>query len=288
MAMSDFGKSPKQVAGCSTRNFVYLLLLFLASVFSVGTAVADDMEVDVELILAVDVSRSMTPNELEIQRRGYAEAIVSDEVIGAIRDGLIGRIAITYVEWAGSWSQNVVVDWMIISNVDEARVFAEQLTARFENSLRRTSISGAIDFTSGLFEDNGYIANRQVIDISGDGPNNHGRPVVPARDEALARGIVINGLPLMTKEGMGTQWMLDDLDQYYRHCVIGGPRSFVLPVREWSQFPAAVRQKLVLELAGNTPTLARDLVVRIQASEAYDCLVGEKIWNRMRDIWSEP
>jgi len=251
-------------------------------------AVAEDVEVDVELVLAVDVSRSMTPRELEIQRRGYAEAIVSDEVVNAIREGLVGRIAVTYVEWAGSWSQNIVVGWTLIEDRDDATAFAAQLTARFENSLRRTSISGALDFSSGLFDGNGFTANRRVIDVSGDGPNNHGRPVVPARDDTLEKGIVINGLPLMTEEGMGSQWNLDDLDVYYRNCVIGGPGSFVLPVEGWEQFPSAVRQKLVLELAGRQPENFRDLVVRIADEEPYDCLIGEKIWGRMRDIWSEP
>ncbi len=248
---------------------------------------AEDIEVDVQLVLAVDVSRSMTPNELEIQRRGYAEAIVSKDVLTAIRDGLIGQIAVIYVEWAGSYSQNVVVDWTLIGSEEQAQAFAAQLTARFDSALRRTSISGALDFSSTLFDGNGFISNRRVIDVSGDGPNNHGRPVLPAREDTLAKGIVINGLPLMTREGMGSQWMLDDLDAYYRDCVIGGPGSFVLPVREWAQFPAAVRQKLVLELAG-ADEKADDLVVKVADAESYDCLTGEKMWNRMRDFWSEP
>ena len=279
------------------NRIVYLLVLLTTLTGAPAYSQASEVEVDVELVLAVDVSRSMTPNELEIQRRGYAEAIVSDPVINAVRQGLLGQIAITYVEWAGTVSQNVIIDWTLISNRSEAESFAARLTAQFENSMRRTSISGAMDFSSRLFGDNGYFSNRQVIDISGDGPNNNGRPVLAARTDTLAKGIIINGLPLMTREGMGSQWHLEDLDVYYRHCVIGGPGSFVIPVLEWSQFPAAVRQKLVLELAGREPApqkaahqkaaRARDLVLKTALQTDYDCLIGEKIWNNMRDLWSD-
>ncbi len=279
------------------NRIVFLLVLLTTLTGASARAQASEVEVDVELVLAVDVSRSMTPNELEIQRRGYAEAIVSDPVINAIRQGLLGQIAITYVEWAGTLSQNIIIDWTLISNRSEAESFAARLTAQFENSMRRTSISGAMDFSSRLFEDNTYISNRQVIDISGDGPNNNGRPVLAARADTLARGIIINGLPLMTREGMGSQWHLEDLDVYYRHCVIGGPGSFVIPVLEWEQFPAAVRQKLVLELAGREPApqkaahqkafRARDLVLKTAMQADYDCMIGEKIWNSMRDLWSD-
>ncbi|MDF2373652.1 MAG: DUF1194 domain-containing protein [Rhizobiaceae bacterium] len=279
------------------NRIVFLLVLLTTLTGASARAQASEVEVDVELVLAVDVSRSMTPNELEIQRRGYAEAIVSDPVINAIRQGLLGQIAITYVEWAGTLSQNVIIDWTLISNRSEAESFAARLTAQFENSMRRTSISGAMDFSSRLFGDNGYFSNRQVIDISGDGPNNNGRPVLAARTDTLAKGIIINGLPLMTREGMGSQWHLEDLDVYYRHCVIGGPGSFVIPVREWAQFPAAVRQKLVLELASREQApqkaahqkafRARDLVLKTALQTDYDCLIGEKIWNNMRDLWSD-
>ena len=164
---------------------------------------AAETEVDLELFLAVDVSRSMTPRELEIQRRGYAEALVSREVVSAIERGLLGRIALTYVEWAGAASQRVVVDWTLIESRADAEAFAEKITAHFEDAMRRTSISGAIDYATWAFDENGFQGLRRVIDISGDGPNNQGRTVTDARDEALAAGIVINGLPLMTKEGRG-------------------------------------------------------------------------------------
>src|SRR5690606_7393911 len=186
-----------------------------------------------------------------------------------------------YVEWAGSGSQRTIVPWTLIGSTGEARAFSAQLTAEFQQTMRRTSISGAIDHAAGLFEGNGFTGLRQIIDVSGDGPNNDGRPVTEARDEALARGIVINGLPLMTREGMGAQWHLDELDRYYVECVIGGPTAFVVPVTDWSEFAGAVRRKLVLELVG--PAAAP--IVRAQYVPAqerpYDCLIGEKIWHNL-------
>lgn len=254
----------------------------------------DGVEVDLELVLAVDVSRSMTERELEIQRRGYAEALTSDEVIAAITTGMLGRIALTYVEWAGT--QRVVIDWRLIENRADALAFAEQLTIDFNPALRRTSISGAIDYASTLFAGNGYAGMRRVIDISGDGPNNEGRPVVPARDEAVAKGLVINGLPLMTREGMGSQWHLEDLDLYYTDCVIGGTGAFVVPVHEWETFPEAVKRKLILEIAGGRhlhdyaalDQVEEGAVHRANERPEYDCMIGEKIWQRFRYNYMEP
>ncbi|MEX2517706.1 MAG: DUF1194 domain-containing protein [Paracoccaceae bacterium] len=250
-----------------------------------GAAVAEDLEVDVELFLAADVSRSMTPVELAIQRRGYAEALTSAEVISAIEKGALGRIAITYVEWAGEFSQRPVVPWTLVSNAEDARAVAARITADFEQALRRTSISGAIDFAAATFADNGFASWRRVIDISGDGPNNQGRPVTEARDEAVEAGFVINGLPLMTEDAIAMRWNLEDLDRYYEACVIGGPGSFVVPVRAWTEFPAAVRLKIVQELAAApAPVIRAQFALR----PVYDCLVGEKIWERFRDVWGYP
>ena len=242
-----------------------------------------DTEVDMELVLAVDVSRSMSPWELEIQRRGYAEALVSDEVVSAITDGFTGRIALSYLEWAGSGSTRVVVDWTLIESREDAERVAADLMAHTPSSLRRTSISGGIATAAAMFADNGFTAFRQVIDVSGDGPNNHGPPVTAARDAAVAQGIVINGLPLMTNDGFGGMWNLEDLDVYYLNCVIGGPGAFVIPVRDWSEFTAAVRRKLVLEIAG-LPAVAvpRAVPARDVTPAAYDCLIGERIWERNR------
>ncbi|MEL6170091.1 MAG: DUF1194 domain-containing protein [Pseudomonadota bacterium] len=260
------------------------VLIFLALPFA-AAATDYDREVDVELFLAVDVSRSMSPAELEIQRRGYAEALRSPEVVEAIQSGLLGRIAITYVEWAGQGSQRVVVDWTRVETHDDARAFAQALDTTFNPAMRRTSISDVLIFAAESIDANDYHGLRRVIDVSGDGPNNSGRPVLRARDTVLSRGLIINGLPLMTRDGMYTSFNLDDLDVYYRACVIGGPGAFVIPVLDWSEFAAAVRKKLVLEIAG----LPNHVVpVQISAPATYDCMIGEKMWEQMRRTFDLP
>ncbi|MEL6480594.1 MAG: DUF1194 domain-containing protein [Pseudomonadota bacterium] len=258
------------------------LIVALATIFAATAPARSETPVDVELILAVDVSLSMTPRELEIQRRGYAEALVSDEVLEAIRfGGQHGQVALTYIEWAGPYSQRLVVDWRLIRTRANAEAFAARLTTAFPDALPRTSISGIIDHSIPRFQDNGFVGERRVIDISGDGPNNGGRPVLAARSDAAARGITINGLPLMTREGMGDEFHLDDLDEYYRHCVITGPTAFVIPVLEWEDFPDAVRRKLILELAGAKPASAP-----LRRVDGYDCLIGEKIWDQYYGDWN--
>jgi hypothetical protein len=280
----------RNVSGRRDNFMRYLLsicLIFISCAMARVAAADEIIEVDVQLFLAVDVSRSMTPRELEIQRRGYAEALVSDAVVKAIGGGLLGKIALTYVEWAGTDSQRIVVDWTTVGNRREVEAFASRLTAQFDNALRRTSISGALDYAAASIESNGFVSYRKVIDVSGDGPNNQGRPVLPARDAALAKGVTINGLPLMTREGMGSQFHLEDLDEYYRHCVIGGPRSFVIPVTEWDAFPEAVRRKLVLELAQN-PVIVHRASFHGQSTSTYDCMIGEKIWQRFQGDFFNP
>jgi hypothetical protein len=227
----------------------------------------------------------MSERELEIQRQGYAAALRSDEVFAAIRSGLLQRIALTYVEWAGS--QEVVVDWRLLETREDLNDVARILTAHFDPSLRRTSISGALAFGAEMIERNDYVGLRRVIDVSGDGPNNQGRPVLEARDAVLSQGIVVNGLPLLTREGMGSQWHLDDLDAYYEACVIGGPGAFVIPVLDWRDFAEAVRRKLVLEIAG-TPPDATVVPAQFAPEPSYDCLIGEKMWQRRQQYWGTP
>lgn len=237
-------------------------------------------EVDLELVLLVDVSRSMTADELELQRRGYAEALASDEVFNAVRKGLLQTIALTYVEWAGG--QEVVVDWRLVQSRDDLKKFADALTANFNPGLRRTSISGALSFGADMIETNAFSGLRRVIDISGDGPNNMGPFVDRVRDDVLAQGIVINGLPLMTNDGGSLQqfWHLENLDFYYETCVVGGPGSFVIPVLEWPDFADAVRRKLVLEIADAyyPPEIIQ---AQLSTHDPSDCQIGEKIW----DTW---
>ncbi|MDX8468036.1 DUF1194 domain-containing protein [Mesorhizobium sp. VK23B] len=240
--------------------------------------------VDVELVLAVDVSLSMSPAELEIQRHGYAAALTHDNVLKAIADGAYGKIAVTYVEWAGTRWQRVVVPWTVIANRADAERVVAQMNARPPDSARRTSISGALAFGSDLFAESSFQGTKRVIDVSGDGPNNQGAPVDITRDEVVRQGITINGLPLMTRGGFGGAFDVDNLDRYYSDCVIGGPGAFMIPVNDWTQFPEAIRRKLVLELAGPaSPQWAADEaahppVVLADDRPAADCLAGEKMW----------
>lgn len=269
-------------------------LILAMSIWLLPTAVlrAETIEVDAELVLAVDVSRSMSPAELDIQRRGYAQALVSDEVIDAIGDGLLGRVSIQYVEWAGEYSQRIVVDWTLIEERAHAQAFTEQLLAHDPTSMSRTSISGGINFAVNAINTNAYSGNRRIIDISGDGPNNQGPYVVRARDEAVASGIIINGLPLMTRDGIYSQFDIERLDLYYRDCVIGGPGAFLIPVLSWEEFPEAVRRKIVLELAGDPSPPARIVptsgsILDLPDGE-QDCRIGEKIWEQNRWMWTDP
>lgn len=249
----------------------------------VPTPALAQQEVDVELVLAVDVSLSMSPEELAIQRDGYAAALVDDEVVEAIRGGALGRVAVTYIEWAGEDTQRIVVPWTLIASRADAEDFAGRLTAEPPRSARRTSISGAMSYALDLFAESGFRGLKRVVDISGDGPNNQGTPVEPMRALLLESGVVVNGLPLMTRGGYTNSFDIDDLDVYYAECVIGGPGAFMVPVNDWGQFPEAVRRKLVTELAGS-PWPDRGPAappVRLVAEDApgYDCLVGEKMWD---------
>ncbi|XDA99500.1 DUF1194 domain-containing protein [Sulfitobacter sp. LCG007] len=246
---------------------------------------AQAVEVDVELFLAVDVSRSMSASELEIQRQGYAAALVSDEVMSAIENGLTGRIAVTYVEWAGDTSHNVVVPWTLVGSIDDAVGIANTITAHFNPGMRRTSISGVLDFATRDIRENDIDGLRRVIDISGDGPNNQGAPVLEAREAALAEGMIINGLPVMTSDALSEVWGIPDLDDYYRNCVIGGPGAFVIPVLSWSQFAEAIKRKLVLEIAALPDDVTR---VHYHEEASYDCLIGEKRWARNQRYYSLP
>ncbi|MGY6707275.1 MAG: DUF1194 domain-containing protein [Rhizobiaceae bacterium] len=240
--------------------------------------------VDVELIIAADVSLSMSQEELRIQREGYVAALTHDSVINAIKDGIHGRIAISIFEWAGENSQFLVVPWTVIESREDAENVVAQMSENPPRSARRTSISGALLYAGDRFAESQFTGMRRVLDVSGDGPNNSGPPVVPERDALVAQGVIINGLPLMTNMGPAGRFDIDDLDDYYANCVIGGPGSFSIPVTEWADFPEAVRRKIVLELAGPwSPTWRRYAekearVMRVSMAEGYDCLIGERRW----------
>ncbi len=255
------------------RNFLVSITVAVALLFGSHQTSAQQIEVDLELALMVDVSRSMSPIELELQRKGYAEALASEDVWKAVQSGLLQQIALTYIEWAGF--EEVIVDWRLIKTREDLITFASDLSSEFDSALRRTSISSALAFGASRIETNEYLGLRRVIDVSGDGPNNLGPLVTRARDNVLAQGITINGLPLMTNDGFNPFFHLDNLDIYYRSCVIGGPGSFVIPVYDWPDFADAVRRKLVLEIADLMP---KERIFRAQNRDPTDCRIGEKIW----------
>lgn len=239
--------------------------------------------VDVELVLAVDVSYSMDPDEQALQREGYRLALTSKEFMQALREGAHGKIAITYVEWAGQFDQRVVVPWRLIDGPEAADAVAAEIARAPYRRASRTSISGGLNFAQGLFATSGYRGLRRVIDVSGDGPNNSGLPVAPMRDEIVNKGIVINGLPLMLKRPYRGMMDIGHLDWYYKDCVTGGPGSFVIPVRGREQFVEATRNKLVLEVAGRAP---KAHVIRTSAKKPrVSCTIGETLW---RQRWGMP
>lgn len=235
------------------------------------------MEVDLALVLAVDVSTSMDPDEQDLQRQGYVEAFRSPMVQRAIERGMAGRIAVTYVEWAGAQPrfQNVVVPWIVLEKPEDSLSFANRLARAPFYRMAGTSIAEAIDFSVDLLSSSRLLAARRVIDLSGDGANNQGPLVTEARDRAIARGITINGLPIVLRD-------LDrrenaTLDAYYRDCVIGGPGAFVIPVREREQFLTETRAKIVREIAndsgpGGLTRTARDV-------PGTDCDTSESLWD---------
>ncbi|MCA6120193.1 DUF1194 domain-containing protein [Bradyrhizobium sp. WSM 1738] len=236
--------------------------------------------VDVELVLAVDVSYSMDMDELALQREGYAQAIVSKEFLQALKSGPNGRIAITYFEWAASTDQKIIIPWRLIDGPETADAVANEIVKTPIRRASRTSISGAINFALPLFDESPHRGLRRVIDISGDGPNNNGMPVTLARDAAVEKGIIINGLPIMVKEPSYSTMDIDNLDYYYEDCVIGGPGAFVVTIKDRDKFKEAIRTKLLLEVAGRTPE--RPVVPAAGKEPRVNCMIGEKIW---QDRW---
>ena len=241
------------------------------------------LPVDVALVIAVDISLSMDPGEQALQRDGYVEAFRHPDLLPTIENGLFQRIAVTYVEWGSATDQAVVLPWTVVEDARSAESVAAYLEATPIRRSRSTSISGAIDFAMELFEIKDVEAIRRVIDISGDGPNNDGRPVLDARADALAAGVTINGLPVMLRPMGFSPWSIPDLDIYYTDCVIGGPGAFVLPARDPADFKAAIRQKLLLEIAEQpTEILPAAFGPAQSAPGTTDCLIGER---QRRQMW---
>jgi uncharacterized protein DUF1194 len=227
---------------------------------TITTARAADVPVDLQLVLAVDVSRSIDEVEAELQRRGYIEALTNERVIDAILSGENRRIAVCYTEWAGTHYQQVVIDWTVIDSPGAAHRFAEKLAEAPRQSQSWTAVGAALAHAGQRFETSGFSSRRRVIDISGDGRTNDGPPAELVRDRLVGQGMVINGLPvMMNRTNFGRPPDLT-LDKYYEENVIGGPGAFMIVADNFDQFSRAVRTKLVREISG------RDVVMPTAAA----------------------
>ena len=210
-------------------------------------------KVDLLLVLASDVSRSVDSDTFELQRRGYGHALSDPRVVEAIRSGTNGRIGVCFMEWSGVMSQKLVIDWTAIDSADTARQFGDRILEATRSFTDRTSISAAIDFAMAQLERAPFEAVRRTIDVSGDGTNNSGRDVTTARDEAVAKGVTINGLVILSERPLA--WNPEHtnppggLENYYRQNVIGGPRAFVMAAQDFNSFGQALINKLIAEVA---------------------------------------
>ena len=261
---------------------------------------AADVPVDLELALGIDVSGSVDEEEAILQRNGYIAAFRHPSVVDAIQHGVYGRIAVSYYEWAGFGHMKIIAPWTLIRDKATADAFATSLTVDEPETARRTAIAAAISFGTTSFDGNGFNGKRRVLDISGDGPNNWGDRVDAARDLAVARGITINGLPIVNdRPTFSGRPPMKNLDLYYRDCVIGGPGAFYVVAKDFKDFGRAVLRKLILEIAGrqpvspgpsragSTPPPANKLLVYVAGNAAKadrtapPCDAGE----RMRGRW---
>ncbi len=249
---------------------VLALCLFFASAHE---ASPDSLGVDLQIVLAVDVSGSMDRRELEIQRTGYVSAIRDPLFVAAVRSGATGRIAMAYVEWAGPDFQVVAMPWTVIDGALTARRFSDELAARPILGGTDTSISAVLSFSAALHAEASFTAARKVIDVSGDGPNTAGPFVAPVRDSVVAKGITINALPLLLNPAPTQSTEGTDLLQYFEDCVIGGSSAFALPVHGPEGLVEGIRRKLILEVASSGPRLQP---TRISARPRADCTLGQK------------
>jgi hypothetical protein len=235
------------------RTIRMLLTLLVAGAVLTPIAANAADEVDLLLVLAVDVSRSIDAGKFQLQREGYAAAVADPRVLDAVKSGRAGRIGLTFVEWSGVGAQKVVIDWMTIGDADSAKSFGDRLLEAPRSFADRTSISGAIEFATGQLDKAPYESARRTIDVSGDGTNNAGRDVALQRDDAVAKGITINGLVILSDNPMS--WNPDHtnppggLANYYKTNVVGGPNAFVMVAENFNSFGQAIIKKMIAEVA---------------------------------------
>jgi Protein of unknown function (DUF1194) len=220
--------------------------------------------VDLQLILATDVSISVDNEEFRLQREGYAAAITNPLVLAAIERGPHHAIAVSFIEWSGPRAQRVIVDWTVIRGDDDADAIAGRLRELPRSFADATAIGSAIDFAMKHFQASGVESRRRVIDVSGDGDSNSGRPVEYARDDAVRAGVTINGLAIVNEHPalgfVGHIQPVGGIGEYYRTRVVGGPDSFVLKIDDFDSFAEAITRKLVTEIASTDG--ARELAER--------------------------
>lgn len=269
----------------SAAFLVLIALAFTSGWSGHGRA---EQAVDLELALGIDVSGSIDPEEAKLQREGYIAAFRDPEVIRAIKSGILGRIGVGYYEWAGFGHMKIIADWTLIEDEQDAHAFADALTRDPPMTARRTAVADAINFAVPYFDRNDFQGTRRVLDISGDGPNNWGARVTDARDDAVAAGVTINGLPIINDRASPFSWStLPNLDLYYEHCVIGGPGAFIIVAKSFEDFATAVRKKLILEIAGRQPPKmpARARIVPAAGDDRTvpPCDIGERQWRRRHD-----
>ena len=252
-----------------------LMRVVVVAFVAIAPARAADRPVDLELILAADISRSMDLTEASLQREGYAHAIRHPAVVDAIRAGAYGRIALMYMEWAGADVQRTLVPWTEVSDQAGADAVAQTILNAGLGVARRTSISTALLSAAARFDGNGYAGRRRIIDVSGDGPNNSGPRVNDARDRVIAMGITINGLPIISARPNPSGYPdLKELDRYYKDCVIGGPGRFMVVAHGFQDFARAIRRKLLLEIADFPPPVR--LFHAASARRSIPCDIGER------------
>ena len=280
------------------RNLQACLIGLVAALLWPAAAVPAE-PVDPELVLAVDVSGSVDFVEARLQRDGYVAAFADPAILNAVRSGALGRVAVTYFEWSGFGQTIQTVDWTLIESPGDALAFAAELDEAPLVRGRFTSISGAIGLGSKLFEGNGFEGVRRVIDISGDGPNNTGPRVAYVRDDAVGQDITINGLPIINDrpQPFGVP-QIADLDLYFEICVIGGPGAFIVVAEDFNDFAAAIRRKLILEIAGidsggveappvrlaRAPNVAGAYagLIPVAGFEPPGCTIGEQLLEKYR------
>jgi hypothetical protein len=236
-----------------TRTICHFIVALVLTLSGWNGHVQAKELVDLLLVLAADVSRSVDADKLKLQREGYAAAFSDSRVINTITSGPRGGIAVCFVEWSGASSQRLVIDWTLIKDFDSARQFGDQLLEIPRSFADSTSISGGLDFALAQFAGAPFDAARRTIDVSGDGNNNSGRDVRSARDEAVAAGVTVNGLVILTDQP--PPWASEHtnppggLEKYYRNNVIGGPGAFVLVAKDFNSFGNLLIKKLIAEIA---------------------------------------